>query len=107
MSVPTKEVEVSYEEQEAEVPASMDYLYRVTISLRPGQVTTTTITTPCRAPLPTFTLLCDNLRALTQLVEATGSTLRFKSCLPARSPQTSATLLVRVTEGIAARRVPL
>lgn len=105
----TKEVEVSFEELEVEEesPKLIDALYRITIALKPGQVTLTQIITPFRCPFPTVTLVCDNIHAKAKVVEINGQVVRIRSFLPPKANQCSAVLLVKAVEGLQARRIPL
>lgn len=104
-----KEVEISYEEQEQQEDAqrSMETLYRITIALKPGQVTLTQVITPYRMPFPVVSMICENIHAIVKVVEINGSVVRLRSFIPPKSSQCSAVILMRVVEGLQAKRVPL
>lgn len=106
----TKEVEISFEElevEEEEPQKPQEALYRITIALKPGQVTLTQVITPFRCPFPTVTLVCENIHAKAKVVEINGSVVRIRSFLPPRANQCSAVIMLKAIEGIQARRIPL
>lgn len=88
-------------------PASPpDVLYKITVGLRPDVITVAQLATPFSYPFVLITVYCDEPSAKAWVADVQGQTVCIKSKVGSNAQQVSATLLVRVSDGTGARRIP-
>jgi hypothetical protein len=106
----SKEIEITQEEFIDEVdeitPGPKDELFRITVPMRPGQITQTRVISHFNFPFPSVSMQCDDPKSRCWISEVNGSTIRIKARVGKKSKKDSAILYVRVTDGLPARRHP-
>jgi len=100
MTEQMKECETMYEEYAIDKPAATipEQIYKIGISIKPGQATITSVITPFRVPLPMLSMICTDVAARVQISDVSGSVVRIRAIIPPSNQQCSAVLVLRVME---------
>jgi hypothetical protein len=105
-----KEIEIiqeDYNPPEEPTPVQDEIKYKLTIPLSPGKLTQTQIITPFNMPFVTATLMTTDPETRCWIYEISSRVVKIKAITHSKIPTGNATLYVRVTEGLNARRFPL
>jgi len=102
------ELLVSYEASSRAPIATnaQDTLYKITVGLKPEIVTVVQLSTAFQYPFILVSIYCDEPSAKAWIADIAANVVKLKAKVGKSAQQVSATLMVRVSDGMNARRMP-